>query len=350
MFKHTFVSSQLVSPTVVLLTLRNVSGKEFRFSAGQYAAVHFKKHGRRSAVRCFSLVSPPHITDRVQIACKITGAYTAQLARLKPGDSVYLQGPFGDFTINPQYDRRLVLLAGGIGITPFMSMLRAAAHAQLTIPTTLIYSCRDESDVPFAEQLIQLEQQNPQLQVVFVLSHKPVSNRFDGTTVVTGRIDEPLLSRAIAQSDETTTFFLCGPPRFMDSLSGTLEALGVQPDRVIMEAFGQRPGSSTKVGERTPRLIYATTFASILLGVGALSAGSLFKSAQSKVANFTKTVSSGTASANSTSQAADDAPSTPAAAPSAPASTTTSPSPSSAAQSNQATTPATYQPPVSTVS
>lgn len=336
-----------VTPSVALLTLENPSVK-FDFSAGQYAALHFKSRGRPSPVRCFSIVSPSQEQSRLQFAFRVTGNYSYRLSQLRVGDNVYVQGPFGDFTVNPQYDRSLVFMAGGIGITPFLSMLLSLTKMRLNIPITLLYACRDESDVPFADQLMQLQRQNPNLKVVFVLGKAPASARFANASVVTGKIDEELVAKTCGQAAPDTTYFLCGPPKFMDSLSSALSHQGVHEDRIIMESFGQRAGTVIKLADKGQRRVYSATLASIALGVAILAGGGLLKSAQAHAASLIKDV---------TAEGGDDGTSSTASSPNTSTSSTPPDSASSASSTSTNntgnTSPATtqyYQQPMSSVS
>lgn len=328
MHKFELVDNRRLTPSVALLTMESRSSRSFHFVPGQYAAVHFKKHGRRSAARCFSIVSSPDQARQLQFAVRLTGRYTAQLAQLKPGDRLYVQGGFGDFTINHDYDRQLVLLAGGIGITPFISMLRQLQQSGQQLPISLYYACRDASDMPFAEELRDLAQRIRRLDVNFVSRQPLPAENLQPANVVRGRIDEELLGKAVYQAGSGTTFFVCGPPSFMASVSDALAKLGVPEDRIITEAFGARPPLGMP-GERWPKLIYGTTFASIILGVALLSAGSLLRSAQARAASLYQSLQS------SNQGAADPASSMPA------STGGTTPAPS-----NQSY----YQPPMSSVS
>ncbi|HET7320500.1 MAG TPA: FAD-dependent oxidoreductase [Candidatus Saccharimonadales bacterium] len=349
MQEYKVVELSNITPTVALLTLESPN-TNFSFSAGQYAALHFKSHGRPSPVRCFSIVSPSQEQNRLQFAFRITGNYSYRLSQLRPGDSVYVQGPFGDFTVNPQYDRSLVFMAGGIGITPFLSMLQSLTKMRLNIPVTLLYSCRDENDVPFADQLMRLQRQNPNLKVVFILGKAPVSARFVGGSVVTGKIDDELIAKVYGQVAADTTYFLCGPPKFMDSLSIALAHQGVHEDRIVMEAFGQRAGTATKLADKSQRRIYSATLASIVLGVGILAGSGLVKSAQAHAASLFKEVTAEGSEdgANSTSTASSSDTSEATASPAA-ASNQASPGTSNTSNTAPATTQY-YQQPMSSVS
>lgn len=303
-YEYKVIEIGKITPSVVLLTLE---GRDtgFAFEAGQYAALHFKSNGRPSPVRCFSIVSSPQEQNRLQFAFRITGDYSYRLSQLKPNDKVYVQGPFGDFSVNLQYDRSLVFMAGGIGITPFLSMLTNLTRLRLNIPIMLLYSCRDENDVPFADQLIRLQRQNPKLNIIFALGKQPASTRFANSNVITGKINEEVMAKVCGQVATDTTYFLCGPPKFMDSLSAALSHQGVHEDRIVTEAFGQRSGSILKMADKGQRRIYAATLASIAFGFTILASGGLLKSAKVHAASLIKDVTAeGSDDENSNNNAA----------------------------------------------
>src|SRR5581483_4981754 len=97
------------------------------------------------------------------------GRFTSQIAHLEAGTDVRVQGPFGGFTIDPDYDHQIVMLAAGIGITPFMSMLRHAAETGLTNPILLLYTTKSSSDIPFYEEILALKRRLPRFRVFFLV-------------------------------------------------------------------------------------------------------------------------------------------------------------------------------------
>ena len=138
------------------------------FYPGQYACIGFRQGGRPTPMRCFSIVSSPNDQERLQFVIQRQGRFTSSIARLRPGKVVTVRGPFGDFVIDEQYDRNIVMLAGGIGITPFISTLRYATEVGLSTPITLLYSCRGRDGIPFLDELTALEKRNPHLRILFL--------------------------------------------------------------------------------------------------------------------------------------------------------------------------------------
>jgi ferredoxin-NADP reductase len=236
--------------------------------AGQYAAISFKNNGRRSPVRCFSIVSSP-TSRNLQFAMRISGKFTNKLAGLQIGDDIYVQGPFGDFVLDPA-DQAIVMLAAGIGITPFMSMLRYAADTKSKLPITLVYANSTEDDIPFYDELRSLQAQNYNIRVIFAVSN---GANDPGRSIYGGRIDENLIRRVVGGRFKPYTFFLCGPPNFTKDMHIILQNNGVHSDSIITESFTQSYGVNWNVNKLSiPHVTYALTGLTFLAGFAAIMA------------------------------------------------------------------------------
>ncbi|MEO8105573.1 MAG: FAD-dependent oxidoreductase [Candidatus Saccharibacteria bacterium] len=332
MFKYTVRESSKISASTQLLTLENTSGKHFRFTAGQYAALHFTRHGRRTPVRCFSIVSSPLQSDVLQFAARVTGSFTSSLSALQPGDTVYLQGPYGEFIVDSQ-DTSLVFIAGGIGITPYMSLLRALTQRQSTMPVTVVYACRDIFDVPFANELRALVRSNPHIHLTFMIGRAGREAQLAADSR-RGRIDNEFMDELLSSVSSAATFFVCGPPRLMSSTSAYLLSHGIAGDKLVMEAFGQRKLGAKTNASTAPRRIYSLTAASVILGTALLMISNLVGSAHGSAASQPAAPTTAAPTTSSDNAAAGYAPTA---------------TPSTPAASSPMTTQ-TYQPPMSTVS
>src|SRR5688500_6200843 len=135
----------------------------FAFKAGQAVTLSLIEPPAEanSAQRIFSLASAP-FEDELAIATRMRdgSAYKRALKALPPGAGIKLKGPRGLMTLHEDRSRGAVFIAGGIGITPFMSMLRQAAHDGLAQPLYLLYSNRSPADAPFLAELQKLAQEN----------------------------------------------------------------------------------------------------------------------------------------------------------------------------------------------
>jgi ferredoxin-NADP reductase len=152
--------------------------------------------------------------------------------RAAVGLTVEARGPFGQFHFNEHVHKRIVLFAGGSGITPLMSMLRYIDDLALDTQVTLFYSVRTRADIIFAEELGSLQERVSGFCRVIVLTQPD-----DGWFGARGRISRELIVQHLSEIIGYT-FFLCGPQAFMDHINRVLAALGVPLERIMQESFG----------------------------------------------------------------------------------------------------------------
>jgi ferredoxin-NADP reductase len=277
-YSYKVSATEIAYNDILLLTLSPHNSVDVvEFEAGQYVALAFRRHGKLSPARCFTIASSPAKRE-IQVAMRIAGNFTTTATRLKVGDTVKVQGPFGKFVLyeNPG---PVVMMAGGIGITPFMSMLRYVADYNLNIPITLLYGNRNAVDIPFYDELLELEQRIPSLKIGFLAKNGPVGGR-----VRSGIIDEKYIARFTAQDYSNALYYLCGPARFMDGMQSMLENHNVDPGLILSESFTQT--SKTEVGGRfsTPVLTYGLVFASFVLAATVIMGLDIHKTVESQEA------------------------------------------------------------------
>jgi len=241
MYKYYVSENQLLTPTTVLLTLKkDLATKPFLFQPGQYAAISYKKKGVPTPVRCFSMVNSPLNHNTLQFSVRIFGRYTKGMARLKLGDEVNVRGPFGGFVIDQDRDLDIVMLAGGIGITPLVSIIHYVTNIKLPNKISLIYSCKSQDDIPFIEQLKDLAAMNPNFKLNFVVSEGPIDN-LTGCSARSGRITPEVIEQINGESYTGKKFFICGPSAFMGAMAKSLKENGVSADSIVTEAFNGGP-------------------------------------------------------------------------------------------------------------
>lgn len=335
MYAYTVLTNEKLTATTQLLTLQAKTASDtFQHEPGQYAAISFKRKYRPTPARCFSIVTAPEETSTLQFSMRASGRFTRAVAGLKPGDGVSVRGPFGGFVIEPTHQPQIVLLAGGIGITPFMSMIRHAAYAQTETRITLVYSCPNQLDMPFATELLKLEQANPNFQVVFTVSSGPV-NRLSQARVFTGRISPELLQSVTEGTFAEHTFFICGPAGFMKGMRALLKRRGVNKQQIVTEAFSQGPSRQTGELRDWPFNMYALATVGVVLSSFIIMLSDLFKTLP-PILKANSAQAAAAAQVNSTRQANLDSlvnglpPNTsaaPAAAPATPITPVTTPTP-----------------------
>lgn len=285
-----YVISQITkhqSHIVIRLQPQDVAN-QLVFFPGQYAAIGFPVGARKSPMRCFSITSSPHDSE-LEFSMRVAGNFTRTISKLHIGQQVDVQGPYGDFVLDPS-DRAVVMLAAGIGITPYMSMLRHAAETKSTTPMTLLYACRSVDDIPFYDELMQLQAQNPAIRVAFIINQ---TNSDPASSIYAGRIDSELLRKATNGRLQPYTFFICGPARFSKDMHTLLIQNGVRDNAIVTEAFSQTNGSgwSLRNLDIAP-VTYALAGLALIVGVGAVMAVDLIRYVPKATANATPTSTS----------------------------------------------------------
>lgn len=218
---------------VVFLDLVPKQGDVFNFSPGQFAMVAlYDENGAVWKQRPFSICSPPTSKNHLQFAIKIFGEFTHKIASLEEGDKLGVAGPYGFFIFDETKMKNVVFLAGGIGITPFVSMIRYASEKNLTNKILLFCSIKTKDDIVCLEELESFSRQNKNFRVVFTLTSDIPNNWL----YEKGRIDEEMLKK-YCPSFADKYFFLCGPSGFMTAMKEYLIKNGVQENLIITENF-----------------------------------------------------------------------------------------------------------------
>jgi ferredoxin-NADP reductase len=182
----------------------------------------------------FSIVSAP-FEPELAVATRMRGSvFKNALNGLPVGSSARLEGPFGSLTLHKNRARPAVLIAGGIGITPFMSIVRQAAKDQVPQYLALLYSNHRPEDSAFLSELQQLEQENKHFRLIATMTQMSKSSApWQGET---RRIDEPFL-RQIGGEISAPIYYLAGPPTMVAAVQATLNRAGVDDDDIRIEEF-----------------------------------------------------------------------------------------------------------------
>ena len=208
----------------------------FSFKAGQAVEVLLPDPagGANDIGHAFSIVSAPFEDELVFATRMRDSAYKKALKALAPGAEARLDGPFGSLTLHNKRSRAAVFIAGGIGITPFMSILRQAAHDRLDQDLMLLYSNRRPEDAAFLEELQALQRSNPRFRLVATMTEMAGSARpWSGQT---GMLDAAAI-RAAAGALPGAIFYLAGPPAMVAALRATLAEVGIDDDDIRTEEF-----------------------------------------------------------------------------------------------------------------
>ena len=182
----------------------------------------------------FSLVSAPFESELVVATRMRDSVFKNGLEGLSIDSSARIEGPFGSLTLHNNRARPAVFIAGGIGITPFMSILRQAAKDQLPQRLALLYSNRRPEDSAFLSELQQLERQNRHFRLLATMTQMSKSRSpWQGET---RSVDETLV-RQIDAGLSAPIYYLAGPPAMVGAIQSTLNLAGVDDDDIRVEGF-----------------------------------------------------------------------------------------------------------------
>src|SRR6266699_1948315 len=210
---------------------------DFKFQAGQSMNVSLidpPETDHKGNSRSFSLVSAPYETELV-IATRIRDtAFKRSLKAMPAGGRIHLRGPAGNFTLDRADARPAVFLAGGIGVTPFMSMSRQAAHDRLARDIWLFYSNRRPEDAAFLEELAALPRRNPRYRFVGTMVEMAKSSRpWSGET---GFLDRAMLERHLKDL-AASVYYAAGPPGLVEAMQKMLADAGVKDEAIRTDEF-----------------------------------------------------------------------------------------------------------------
>ncbi len=184
--------------------------------------------------RAFSIASAPYEAS-LTVATRLRDtAFKRVLKSLPVGAEVKIEGPYGNLVLHNNAARAAVILAGGIGITPFRSMVLHAAKEKLPHRIFLFYSNRRPEDAPFLEDLQAAGRENPNYRFIPTMTEMRNSKRsWSGET---SRIDKEMLDRHIGDA-RSPVYYIAGPPAMVNGLHAMLNSAGVDDDDIRTEEF-----------------------------------------------------------------------------------------------------------------
>jgi len=255
------------TPTTCTLRFARTDGPLPPFRPGQYVSLSLRIGGV-ATTRPYSISSAPG-RDRLDLTLKVKPDGFASpflFGEVQPGWEVEASGPAGSFVFEPLCDRgELVFLAGGSGITPFMSMLRHFARVGFPSRVLLLYGSRKIDDVLFGAELEQLHAAHRALEVVSVISEPD-----EGYRGPTGLLGAELIARHVGDV-AGKTFLVCGPEAMNRHVEDALRSLGVPAHKLRRESFGP-PSDVTAEPDWPPTVTAAQEFTVEVEGRGSFPA------------------------------------------------------------------------------
>jgi ferredoxin-NADP reductase len=211
--------------------------------AGQFASIRLFRDGQWSEPHPFTLSSAPE-DDALRMTIKQSGEFTNAIPEIEPGTPIQCAGPFGQFCHGIDSNKEIVMIAGGVGITPFLSVLRHFADIKADNNVVLFWANKTQADAFAAAELEELTR-SLRLYVVYALSRvdetdrKPAPVYSDGRpgriSFEYGRLNRDIFLRHITTN--SAAFYLCGPTGMQQTILDELAKCGIDPTSVRKEAF-----------------------------------------------------------------------------------------------------------------
>ncbi len=219
------------------LSLRPVGHQGFTFEPGQFGWIGFGSSPLSMSQHPISFSSNgdvPAEDGLVAFTIKDLGDWSGEVVRgVRPGDTAWIDGPYGVFTIDREEGAGFVLIGGGVGITPLYSMLQALATRGDARPVYLFHGANDQGDLTFRDEIAALAGSMPSLTVVTVLVN--IDECWEGER---GFITAQTLRKHLPERlHRRFQYFICGPGPLMDAMEEALPQIGVPADRIHTERF-----------------------------------------------------------------------------------------------------------------
>jgi len=216
------------------ITMEPVNHKRFQFAPGQFAWLTAWKTPFSDTEHPFSIASSAESKTEIKMSIKNLGSFTKKIRTLKPGDRVYVDGPYGAFNLDhfPNAEQ-LIFIPGGIGVTPIMSMLRTMADRGDKRPILLFYCNREFETVTFKDEIKDLESKL-KLKTIYTIEKPP--QHWEGES---GFLNKDILNRHIPKEwlTDGTDIFLCGPTPMMNAVESELLLVGYAQQRIHSERY-----------------------------------------------------------------------------------------------------------------
>jgi ferredoxin-NADP reductase len=198
----------------------------------------------KGPIRHFTISSSP-TENFIMLSTRIRDSpYKKRLSALEIGSKVKVRGPQGHFVLHEDYSKPAVFLSGGIGVTPFRSMIKYATDKQLPLKITMFDSNKNSSNILFKQEFDNWASINQNLQIIYTISENSnddhskshAANEWKGEY---GRIDKAMILKyADTNTASNAIFYICGPPGMLKSMQSLLqEGMEIPKERIKVEEF-----------------------------------------------------------------------------------------------------------------
>ncbi len=202
------------------------------FNAGQVAWLNINTSPFTLHRNPFSISGSAHTKKELRFAVKDVGDFTNMVSKLKGGETVYVDGPYGSFSLDDERTKKgLVLLAGGIGIAPIMSILHTMADNKDKRQIHLFYGNYDDKTIAFKKEIEALAKKL-NLKITHVLEKPSKKVKSD-----TGFINKEILGRELPRNRDKWYYFICGPLPMIEAMEANLKGLDIPSRQITSEKY-----------------------------------------------------------------------------------------------------------------
>lgn len=201
-------------------------GRALRSDPGQFIYISFEADAVNQEPHPFSIANSPE-DDHLRLSIKRLGDWTQRVIDIKPGERARVWGPYGYFTerVLAEPQMPLVMIAGGIGITPFLSLVASQAFARRDGKSLLVYAVPNRSSAVYLEELRPYEESLP---------HFRLETHFSDDQ---GYLDRDFLESVVESPFLDCLFLICGPPPLLAAMRALLAEAGVSDRQILIEDF-----------------------------------------------------------------------------------------------------------------
>lgn len=212
------------------LTIEKDGDFEFAFDAGQFLWINTTGNPFDRTEHPFSIASSPAALPRISFIIRAQGDFTSNLDLLKPGQTVFVDGPHGAFTLTGRKAKGIALIAGGVGIGPILGILRQLRDVGDSRPVRLVYGNRVMEQMVFQDEIAAMDS------VLDFQQTLALEDPTEGFTGHKGLIDRTVLQDTFGSTERNEwDFYVCGSPAMVHAVEKTLRKMGVPRGRILFE-------------------------------------------------------------------------------------------------------------------
>ena len=233
--KKPYQITEIIKETadVTIFKFKAVDGYKLDFEPGMFVMLGYKdpQTGQETS-RAYSIASPPGHDTLTFAISMVHGRFTSKLDNAKVGDTYFISGPYGQFKFDYKSDKKVLFIAGGTGVAPFLSMIEHSFENNLDIDIVLVYSVRYPNDIIAKNRLYEL-QSKMKLKVVVTVTRES-ELPWDGER---GHISADMIKKYVSDISERTCY-ICGPLQFTKAMKDIAVSLGFSNDKIKADVWG----------------------------------------------------------------------------------------------------------------